>query len=130
MESYRDGGKWSGIGPENCSNPKLLHETIVPKISDFIDSIIYGRFGVEKMKILRPHYHAGKRLWKSADQKRRGRCFTINHKESYLEEGIAFIKIITYQNAEGLVHYIISIEILRIFENFLNLRAGVTELKS
>ena len=38
---YANEGEWSGLGDENCTNPKMLYESIVAKPDDYLFGIKY-----------------------------------------------------------------------------------------
>lgn len=106
LESYRDEGKWVGLGTlENCTNAQLLHESIVPKVKDIIHYIGYTRYNrLRTVTKIRPGGPTAQKYWKSMDEIRHGRCFTIHHRQDYIDEGIAAIRIMTLKNTQVYFH--------------------------
>lgn len=89
LESYRDEGKWVGHGlAENCTQPRLLHDSIVPKVQDMIHYVGYTRYNrLRVVTKIRPNGATAKKYWKPMDEIKHGRCFTIHHRQDYVDEG-------------------------------------------
>ena len=48
-EEYEEGANWVGTGDENCTNPKLLWESIVVKLEDLISFVEFDYYDGTKM---------------------------------------------------------------------------------
>lgn len=48
-EEYEEGANWVGTGDENCTNPKLLWESIVAKLEDLISFVEFDYYDGTKM---------------------------------------------------------------------------------
>ena len=97
FHNYVNNGKW--IGNQSCSDdPIELFESIVFKLEDFVESIIYKYFDdtVEEYSESKPKLP--NKLWSATDNRNHGRCFTTIPTPDHIQYGIK--SIILYLKAE------------------------------
>ena len=86
FEAYVFGATWTGVGDENCTNPKKLYESTIGKRENLFSKIRYSYFNGEEEK-------NPKNIWSVVDQVEDGRCFVANPTHQMLEKGIKMITV-------------------------------------
>ena len=85
-EGYVKKAKWTGVGNQNCTNPKKLYESTIGKFEDLISKIQYIYYTGEREK-------NPKNVWSSVDQVEDGRCYVLNPTQKMVNKGIKIIAV-------------------------------------
>ena len=96
MDDYNSHGKWVGNATldENCTNPKALFESIVPKSEDFISNIKYIYLDGSETTVEHVTSASSKIMSNvETDFMRYGRCFTFSPTEKMIKSGIKKITV-------------------------------------
>ena len=104
VEAYKDEGKWVGLNGTNCTDPAKLHEALVPTVEDVIHSIGYIRYGHPDRIVIKPHTPTGKTHWEPLNWQSHGRCFTIHHRQDFIDQGIYEMRLRTLVDTEVYFH--------------------------
>ena len=100
---YTKEGKWSGIGNDECSDPKILLESLVIKPEDLISMFKFGYFN-EDVK-----FHTlnltNLNWWSIIDTDKYGRCFTFKPTLDMITNGIQSIKMRFKVKARVYIHH-------------------------
>ena len=96
-------GKWIGTGNENCTNPKLLYESIVIKAENLISEIKYAYFD-DKGKLTISPLHQNSILTNN-DIGKYGRCFTAKATKSMIKKRIRKADVKVLKNARVFIHH-------------------------
>ena len=101
---FRPNGKW--MANQSCSDdPIELFESIVFKLEDFVESIIYKYFDdtVEEYSESKPKLP--NKLWSATDNRNHGRCFTTIPTPDHIQYGIkSIILYLKVKNADIYIH--------------------------
>ena len=91
MNDY-ESGKWVGNATldENCTNPKVLFESIVQKPEDVISHITYDYFDGSDTTV---EYANSSKIMSRVDTSIYGRCFTFSPTEKMIKLGIKAITV-------------------------------------
>ena len=86
IDEYKDNATWTGVGSsENCTNPKLLYESIVPKVENIIEYIEFHYFGEEIEDEIQSTND--QEFWSYVDHSVYARCFTTSSNRKMKENG-------------------------------------------
>ena len=78
IDDYKDNATWTGVGSsENCTNPKLLYESLVPKVGNIIEYIEYHYYGNEIEYEMQSNSE-NQEFWSHVDHSVYGRCYTTS----------------------------------------------------
>ena len=84
-EDYIENAKWIGIGDKNCTNSKLLFNSVIGKLENLISMIKYYYFYGEEE--INPN------IWHIIDHQNNGRCFMAIPTQEMISKGIKKIKV-------------------------------------
>ena len=96
-------GKWIGSVNENCTNPKLLYESIVVKAENLIKEIEYAYFDDKKKFTISPLNQNS--ILTYNDIGKYGRCFTAKATESMIKKRIRKAEVKVLKNARVFIHH-------------------------
>ena len=88
-EAYEKEAMWSGYGEENCTNPKLLFEGIVPKLENIMPFIEIQYYDENPNKTTEAEL---KTIWTTYDGTD-GRCYSLTPTLEMIKRGIGEIQM-------------------------------------
>jgi hypothetical protein len=102
-ETYRNEGRWTGFGHENCTHPERLFNNSIANAEDVIKYIIYDFFNGN----VSLRYNPGRinsAVWSHVDIKSYGRCFTATPPDNINRYGIKGMRLITWTHVRVFFH--------------------------
>ena len=96
-------GKWIGSVSENCTNPKLLYESIVVKAENLIKEIEYAYFDDKEKLTISPLNQNS--ILTNNDIGKYGRCFTAKATESMIKKRIRKADVKVLKDSRVFIHH-------------------------
>ena len=84
-EAYTEKAVWIGFGDENCTNSKLIFDSVVGKLENLISKIEYFYFHGEG--------ETNPNIWHIIDHQNNGRCFMAIPTQKMISKGIKNISV-------------------------------------
>ena len=84
-EAYSEEAVWIGFGDENCTNSKLIFNSVIGKLENLISKIKYFYFHGEG--------ETNPNIWHIIDHQNNGRCFMAIPTHEMINKGIKKIKV-------------------------------------